>query len=63
MRQQVCCHPGVQGTYLVVREYQGVSQNDILSSSGCEDDNFGNVIGGEWLAAPKYPCQSLVWRA
>lgn len=32
------------GTYLVLREDQGISNNDVLSSCGREDDDLGDII-------------------
>lgn len=37
--------------YLVAREYQGIGQDNILSSASGEDHDFSNVIRSKRLAA------------
>ena len=32
-------------------EYQRIGNNYILSATCSEDDNLGDVLGGQWLAA------------
>lgn len=39
------------GAYLVVREDQRVSQNNILSSSSCKNNNLCYIIRSQGLAA------------
>lgn len=40
-------------TYLVAREYQGICQDDVLSSASSKDNDFGNVIRSERFAITK----------
>jgi hypothetical protein len=40
-------------TYLVVREDQCIRNDNVLPSSGSEDNDLGDILAGQRLNAPK----------